>query len=427
MNGALASNSHSLQQTSPDLSCNSQHRPALDGVRGLAVLLVLSYDCLKLAPTGDPLTKLIRFGAAGGWIGVDLFFVLSGFLITGILLESKGSPGYWKSFLARRAVRIFPLYYATLLTVFVLLPGFCWMTGLWSGVHSELVAVGGDQVWYWLYLQNWLFAWRQAWPDPGLLKHFWSLAIEEQFYLVWPLVVALCTRRQLAWLCVSVGVLALWLRVMLLAEGVPGMVGFAMTITRMDSLCWGALLAIGVRTAATRQVLNRLGPMSAVLGLGLLAGADLLWGVCRSQSYAANSFGHTAIALGFVGLITGVVTIPDRHWLAKLVGNRALVVLGKYSYAIYVFHRFVYHAVTSLDWSGVPEVMRGWGIFAATLLLSLLAARVSWLLLEQPFLSLKQYFPRPEPVREENRSQVTDGKPAFNTASVSAPCRGTPG
>jgi peptidoglycan/LPS O-acetylase OafA/YrhL len=381
--------------TPRELALNT-HLPALDGVRGFAVLLVLMYDCLKIAPNGDPFTLLVRQSASAGWIGVDLFFVLSGFLITGILLDTKGVAGYWTSFIARRSVRIFPLYYATLVSVFFLIPGALWVFGANAQTMEPFQQVRENQPWYWLYLQNCLFAWQQSWPDDGLLKHFWSLAVEEQFYLVWPLVVAFVSRRSLVWLCFSLSLIALMLRFHLIHAGHPGMVGFVLTITRMDSLCWGALLAICLRSSLFKDAVVRRGPTLFFAGFAVLALGDLVFGICRSESYAAYTIGHTVIAIAFTAIIAGVVAVPRTHLLSQIASVKILTVLGKYSYAIYIFHRFIYYGVTSFNWEPVPAAIRGWAIFLTTLLCCLLAARISWIVLEQPCLGLKKYFPRPD-------------------------------
>ncbi|WP_437227861.1 acyltransferase family protein [Planctomicrobium sp. SH661] len=405
-----------MKSSAPSIELRlDRHCLPLDGVRGIAVLLVLCYDCLKLAPSADGLTFAARRLAASGWVGVDLFFVLSGFLITGVLLETRGLPGYWKSFFLRRSVRIFPLYYATLFTVFCLVPLGLWLERAPESVIAPFDAVRKDQLWYWLYAQNWLFAWRQAWPDGVPIKHFWSLAIEEQFYLVWPLVVAWTTRRQLAWVCVSLSVLALSTRVCLLTHGTPPMVVFVMTITRLDGLCMGALLAIALRNVRLQPLAIRWLPGLAVGAMAGLACLDLVWPVLRSESFAAYSFGHLFTAMAFAALVGGAQCAPQQHVLARVLSWSFLGMLGKYSYAIYVFHKFVYLGVMQFDWSAIPESMRGWGIFGCTLALSLLAAQISWVLLERPCLSLKKYFPRPDAPEPDaqtsnrgNQTEVTE-------------------
>jgi peptidoglycan/LPS O-acetylase OafA/YrhL len=170
--------------------------PALDGLRGIAIILVMLHHFTYYRPeTG--IDAVIAGVPLFGWVGVDLFFVLSGFLITGILLDSRGSTRYFTNFYARRTLRIFPLYYLVLFLALVALPQF-------PSVHTVLAGdIEMPPRWpYWAYLTNFSVAERgfvHGWVDVA-----WSLAIEEQFYLVWPLVIWLCPQRLLPWLCTAI-------------------------------------------------------------------------------------------------------------------------------------------------------------------------------------------------------------------------------
>jgi len=391
------------------------HIPALDGVRGLAILLVLCYDCLKLPAGGSVLGWTMRKISASGWIGVDLFFVLSGFLITGILLDTVGRTGYWRSFLGRRALRIFPLYFGFLLLVFLLAP-FIAQATRWTVLSAALQQVGQDQVWYWLYAQNWLFAWQGAWPEERVLNHFWSLAVEEQFYLIWPAVVAVCTRRQLGWTCGICCGIALGLRCLCWAWEWPAVVSYVSTITRMDSLCAGALLALGCRTPAWQARWLPLFPRLLPMVLLPLLVINELYPLLKSESFGAGTIGHTLIALVFVLLIgallqgESVLSGQPVPLLNRLFCWRGLRILGKYSYGIYVFHRAIYYGLLQGDWSFLPESLRGWAIFAATLLGTLLVARLSWELWESRFLAWKRFVPRPDetPLSQIAHKERTD-------------------
>ena len=174
------------------------HLPVLDGIRGMAIVLVLFHHCTDMAVVTGVDKAATLFLHWGGF-GVDLFFVLSGFLITGILADTRGHRSFFKSFYARRVLRIFPLYYAICLFSFVVLPN---LGPLLAGAVGEGTAqtiqtkldrfgtVGADQWYYWTYLSNFVAAKVNAWRH-GILDVSWSLAIEEQFYLVWPLLVFL--------------------------------------------------------------------------------------------------------------------------------------------------------------------------------------------------------------------------------------------
>jgi peptidoglycan/LPS O-acetylase OafA/YrhL len=164
------------------------HLPALDGVRGLAILLVLLYHFVAQTTATNRLEAAVNWALGYGFLGVDLFFVLSGFLITGILYDSRADPGYFRTFYMRRVLRIFPLYYAVLAVVFFgvsLLPA---LRG------SEIAGLREHQAWAWLYGINVYLSIQGGWVL-SYIEHFWSLAVEEHFYFIWPLVVWLLGAR----------------------------------------------------------------------------------------------------------------------------------------------------------------------------------------------------------------------------------------
>src|SRR2546426_3790254 len=170
------------------------HMPALDGLRGFAMLLVFLNHAIALplepATTRiDAAVHVIAYGA--GWTAIDLFFVLSGFLITGILLDTQGQPRWWPNFVVRRVLRIFPLYFGALTVLFVLLPRLVH----WS--EPQFDTLQANQTWYWTYTVNLLTALTHGRGTPLGTAHFWSLSIEEQFYLIWPLIVWACKPRAL--------------------------------------------------------------------------------------------------------------------------------------------------------------------------------------------------------------------------------------
>lgn len=154
----------------------SRNMPTLEGLRGLAILTVMVHNVGipgGVDPDG-PVTKLLRLLVNSGWVGVQLFFVLSGFLITGILVDEKGRPHQFRNFYMRRTLRIFPLYYFTLALML-------WLAPALGYAPAWLEQDRAHQIWYWTYTENW------AWPLIQIgngLGHFWSLAVEEQFYLV---------------------------------------------------------------------------------------------------------------------------------------------------------------------------------------------------------------------------------------------------
>src|SRR5437899_698335 len=178
---------------SEEAQARGDQMPVLDGLRGVAILLVILNHAIAwpLQPATTRVDAVVGVVAYAGWMGVDLFFVLSGFLISGILLDTRGQPGWWPNFIARRALRIFPLYYGALTVLFVLLP--C----LVRCSNTELVTLQENQRWYWTYTVNLLAALTHGRGTPLYTAHLWSLSIEEQFYLIWPLIVWACRPRTL--------------------------------------------------------------------------------------------------------------------------------------------------------------------------------------------------------------------------------------
>lgn len=372
----------------------SDHRPALDGVRGIAILTVFFYDCLKL-PSGGIVNLLGRKLSSAGWTGVDLFFVLSGFLITGILLDSRGKPGYLRSFFARRSLRIFPLYFLALWATFIGVPCLAQYWTAAAPAAQRVSQLSHDQVWFWTYLQNWMFAFRGHWPDVNYLNHFWSLAVEEQFYLVWPFVVGWASSRTLARICWAAVVGALLLRIGLWTQGYPSVALYVPTLTRVDSLCLGALFAMGLRSPVWYPRLCRWAPWMMVGMAGLIIGIDSVWPVLKTAQAGSQTIGHTLLGLLFGAFVFTASAVNPHGRLARALSIRPLTLLGQFSYCMYVLHRPVYKLVKKLDWTSFPESIRSVLIFAAALLGSLAVSGLSWKFIEKPILSLKSWFPRP--------------------------------
>lgn len=221
-------------------SSHLRHVPALDGIRGVAVLWVILFHATMHAQLGEMVPwwerwihPLLRYG----WAGVDIFFVLSGFLITRILLHARFRENYFRNFYARRTLRIFPLYYASLLFALVALP--------WLWDYPGQAEFQEDSAWYFSYLQNWgVFFQQLSSGDQGIFGHLWSLAVEEQFYLVWPWLVWRCPPRKLAWLCVIFVLAGPIVRAGMLVTGSEPVAVYFNTLARSDSLLSGALIAI---------------------------------------------------------------------------------------------------------------------------------------------------------------------------------------
>lgn len=372
--------------------------PALDGLRGLAILLVIAHNVQLLdTPDMHGAVKLAQYLMNVGWIGVQLFFVLSGFLITGILLDNLHKPHALRNFMARRALRIFPLYYGVLLLIFVILPAI--------GAQPAIYAADAPyQVWMWTYLVNWTSPLNIG---HGSLPHFWSLAVEEQFYLVWPLlVIALRTPARIAWLCALTAVGSLACRAWLLQSGsVPVEAVYEWTICRIDALAMGALAACLWRMEGASSWLARHRVQLAWATLAVVA-ATFLWtkGFPR-HSPRGMTIGYTVLALAFtvwVYLSAVPHPAPEGHtaaptWMQRCLSFAPLRSVGKYSYGMYVFHKPLHDLFSARVLRALHDQPAG-HILDATLHiigLSAVAYVVAWLsyhLYEQHFLNLKARF-----------------------------------
>ena len=354
-----------------------RHIVALDGVRGLAILLVLAFHA-RVVFTAEQLPYLLFRIADLSWSGVDLFLVLSGFLITGILLDSRKSPRYFRTFYLRRALRIFPLYFAYLLLVLVVArQAILFLTGVdwWSSTNVA---------WYLTYLLNWK-------SDHGYndlyLGHLWSLAIEEQFYFVWPLIVWLCPPKPLGWLCAAVAALALGCRYYLGAVGQNPEAIYRLTISRMDALAMGALVATGVRHF--RPQLDRwAGPVLGFAALGLLNVA--FW--MRSGYWndpLMRTVGASFLEIIFAGVVFRAACSGPGA-VSNFFESKILRSCGKYSYAMYVLHSVPYHLTA--EWAMKLPLFWKYLYFPALVGMAYGLAWISWRVLEQPFLRLKSRF-----------------------------------
>jgi len=357
----------------------------------MAIVLVM-FEHFHLPSVGhsSPDPHYLIFSSAG-WIGVDLFFVLSGYLITGILLDSKPSPNYFRNFYARRALRIFPLAFGFLFFLFVVIAKVHpWLS---EGYHQAVA----HQWWFWCYLTNIYVAINGSWSVAPGVGHFWSLAIEEQFYLIWPLVVFLSTPVQLRRFSVALIVSALGLRIYLVIAGYNPIAVYVLTPTRMDSLALGAILALVSREKALSELAlkaNRRILILAAVALGCLC----LWRQGWSeQDSVVQTIGYTIQGIFFASLLFHVQGVGSRGWVAKIFGTASLRRIGRYSYAMYVLHpmiggfleprllRFAKRA--ALPWHESQLLFLAIGIAA-----TFAVATLSWYLLESRFLSLKRYF-----------------------------------
>jgi peptidoglycan/LPS O-acetylase OafA/YrhL len=371
--------------------------PVLDGMRGIAILpvMILHFTLYGGPAPASGADLLVHRVAMAGWIGVDLFFVLSGFLITGILFGAKGGRGYFRTFYLRRLLRIAPLYYGTLAVFLVLLPA------LWPG-HKGLAWLRGEGFWYWTFLLNFRIA-GTGWPDFGALGHFWSLAVEEQFYLLWPVAVFLLNRRSLMALCAACMVVAVTARFALHLAGNPP-AAFVLAPARLDALAAGAFLALLVRGPGGMSAAVRWAKPAVVAGgAGLLA--LFLWkrGLPAADP-AVSVAGQALLAVFFTGVLALALAARPESRSGRWLAAPGLVFFGRYSYGLYVLHHpLLFLKPAALSFDLFPTVLGsrlpGWLLFVAGgISVSVALSLLSWHLWEKPFLDLKDRIPGPAAV-----------------------------
>jgi peptidoglycan/LPS O-acetylase OafA/YrhL len=344
--------------------------PELDGLRGIAVLLVVLYHfTVPFGPYSNRVANACYNTFRIGWAGVDLFFVLSGFLIGGILLDARESKTYFKTFYLRRIFRIFPVYYLWIGIFFVLLatlgPRAAQQIGILRGGWTTVPV-------FVFYLQNtWKLnpAMRSPW-----LAHLWSLAVEEQFYLIIPLLIRFLPRRRLIHLLVATLVLAPLARVVLvLYFPHHQMAQYRLTVCRADALAAGVLVAILWRSkTGVSWILEHRKSACAVFGL-------LFFGVIGLAAFHPGQFGllsvtgYSCIDLFFASLLLWTLLASNRAWTACCRWS-FLTDLGRVSYCIYVIHL----AVNQLCHTAIARSSRGISTWPG-LVATLVAGAATWI------------------------------------------------
>ena len=363
--------------TAPIASSRRIHLPALDGMRGIGILAVMVTHFTHHDPDLGGLHGGAEFLDVAAW-GMPMFFLLSGFLITRILLDARGKPGYFRNFYLRRVLRIFPLYYGVLGILFVLRPSIGRAIG---GISSPR--------WLWLYATNIEMARLDRWTF-GYLSHFWSLAVEEQYYLVWPFVVLAFRPKWLVAVCAGMGLFSVVLRIVMTA-GWKHLIGaYVLTPSQLDPLAMGGALAVFVRW---RPVSSWRTPARWAVA-GSLA-AFFLLGFHRMRMMDRPLIvGRPLLACPLFGGIL-LLAIGEAGFFRSVLGWRPFTFLGRYSYGLYVFHfillpflflRFPRAAVAR----ALGSRLAGLGVFVVvSILVTLVLAIASYELVEKRFLRLK--------------------------------------
>ncbi|MGA2584624.1 MAG: acyltransferase [Tepidisphaeraceae bacterium] len=370
----------------------SRHLPALDGVRGIAILLVLA---THLVGGGKP----AHWGESGAWVsnflislntGVDLFFVLSGFLITGILLDARGSKTYFRNFYVRRALRIFPLYYVAIGLMCI----YFWHVGAWAQMEERLP-------WLLTYCTN-IRCWMQGYFDFTVahvsMDHFWSLGVEEQFYLLWPAAVLFLDGPGLRRLCIACIGIAAVVRLLCVWNNPGGIAALALLPCRMDCFAVGSLIALEFRGVGGQIRRNQ---------RVILIASSLAFVLCCFDQNLYVSFVHATTPWIYGCLIIAAI---DARGIQKPLCNPVLRSFGKLSYGIYVLHAPILGMIrlAAPKWST-------WEIAMGTLAVTYTASVLSWHLLESPFIRLKAFFPSQRPIISDVSLNST---PAFVVRSA---------
>lgn len=368
--------------------------PALSGLRGLAVLMVLIFHFVGNVPPTNLAERAIVGVTNYGAYGVELFFVLSGFLITGILYDSHQHPRYFRNFYMRRLLRIFPLYYGVLILVFIVAPHIAPLRG------PTLDYLVHRQAWAWLYAVNIYIAKQGTWSF-SYLDHFWSLSIEEHFYFVWPLVVFLLARRPRTLMQVSLATAlgAMLARLIGSLMGLSWWTTYTLTPFRLDGLALGAFLAVMARQPGGMERLTRTLPL-VVKVVGALLALTFIWTRSVSQQGLDLVLPIRAalILMLLACLLVWALIAPDRSATSRFFCSRVMVFLGTYSYGLYVYHHFISYYLTT---NRTDLELAGWlGSHTAAVAIqatlgmsaSLALAYVSYEVFEKPFLRMKRLF-----------------------------------
>lgn len=355
----------------------------LDGIRFIAVFLVL-YDHLLAGFNTLPI----------GPIGVTIFFVLSGFLITRILIESKnqykpredGFKTYLKKFYIRRTIRIFPIYYLTIFLLFVF-----------------NVPPAREKFW-WLvtYTSNLYIAHHEHWL--GVVDHFWSLAVEEQFYIFFPFAVFFIPNRHLPKLLVGFIIGSVLLRLYYFLTGAPWFVAYVLMPTSLDAFGLGGIMAYLYIYHRSRFDATFRQSGLVWLGLLILAGSLLWYHLSPDPHQSVNSVFERLAGSIFAFFLIGKAIIGYEGVMKWILENPVSVFLGRISYGLYLYHNFVfnhYHITpTHPVYRLMNRIYRSFPAleenlvfnFSMYVLLTVLVATLSWYIIEKPINNLKNRF-----------------------------------
>lgn len=365
------------------------HIKELDGLRALAILMVCiahfyQVDELSLY-TDNKLFGVITFKLSQlGLKGVELFFILSGYLITRILLNTKNSPNYFKSFYMRRVLRIFPLYYFVLFLSFIVLPSFI-------SLSSEAQQIIGAQWKLWTYTSNMFFIFPVNWDISSFpnFGHFWSLSVEEHFYLIWPFIIYYFRSSKIIHIMWFVFFFSMtcWI------------FGFYALIFKWTTLTYASALAMG-GILAYYEYRNKLLIEKLYIRISKYASIFLFLFVLsafmpRSMGMIGSLIGYVVSLLFFSMLV--LMAVFGNSKIKMVFDHKILFFIGKISYGIYIYHGLLRPYFKEFFYYPMHDFFGG-GIFTSMIytisvtFVSIFLAYVSWELFEKHILKLKKYF-----------------------------------
>jgi peptidoglycan/LPS O-acetylase OafA/YrhL len=334
----------------------------LDGLRGLAALMVF-YNHFPVGNNIQVLHKIALFGQSG----VTLFFVLSGFLITRILLLAKDTDHYYRNFYMRRLLRIFPLYYLGVLIYCIISPA----------LRHLPVPDFAQQSWYWFYLQN--IAMSFGWPMSYGPHHFWSLAVEEHFYLLWPVAVSLTPTKHLYKVSIALVVAAIVFRACF-TSNIAALNFFTFCCT--DALALGGMLAVMELKGLHIQYLR---VKNYILSFTIPA-LIIVW--CFSyDNPTSNNLRPLLLSTFYFSLIWYIITAKEHSLIVKALQIRVLVYTGLISYGIYIYHPLC-NIIINEQFMLLPSALK----FLSSLCLTYIVSTASYFLYERYFTRLKRNF-----------------------------------
>lgn len=366
------------------MSTTRSYFPGLDGLRGLAILSVMLYHFFDSRFAIDQTSTWDLNPFRLGWVGVDVFFVISGFLITNILLCQKEHPHYFRNFFLRRTLRIFPLYFGFLFLFFTLpsLLSFQ-MPHSWENLANR-------QEFFWFYLADLYTFCFNSWPELSL-SHFWSLGIEEKFYLFWPFIIWFFSQTQLRWICVLLFILSISSKLFMLGYHENGiLVNYTFPLCRLEGLAAGAYLAI--LQQRNKEAIQVKGQFWLFLILALYLGIYLFEKTLAPMTLSMQLIGFPLNAV--VGFFIVCSALRPDSLTTHLLNHKTLRLLGKYSYALYLLHLPLLGLITKFNpiSKNIHPIIFSALPFLLWLFLSIFCAWVSWTIWENPFLKLKQRF-----------------------------------